>query len=583
MPRSDTGACRSVVREAPGKYSLPATWQGELTRAVIIACVLLALRNISAAQVTSLSGELRYEHQYQDFLPEGGALSTSLQRRPTLTLAVVGDLLSKRIFAYSFFTSLSANFGTSRTPGYEFSNKAYNWNTYNLIVNILPYYPAKLDVAVRENIYDTRSSYDLIETHGRTRQQEQRIALSVDQVPSLPTIFLSYVRNRSWAPVGDPSEQLSQQYSFALSAAGSRYGSAGLSGTVSDITERYSGFHERLATITFTGSRQLSDRHQVSVSSEYNRFTGYSNLSGSLGYAGAYGEQLRLSSILSGFSYSNAFTLGRTVALSERLSYLPGRFFQVALNLDGSRGVTRSDFPSGVQEYTSTSWGANSTLQHNRTVGAAAISNGFTLGYLVQDYFIERQRTVTAAISNGVQFPVGAFAASGDYNFYYNLTRNFERWALVGNNAGLAFSGTLPGQIRSGTNIRYRSDHYSGDVSSFRDQRNLTLGQRFDGSYYYVIPFTVGIGGSVNWYMASIRGHTHTWHVSFNSPGFFVQGLFASYVYTRNFDPYYRQESVDQLATLLYRWRALSFEARVRQTTVPIRIREFWLSVSRAF
>jgi hypothetical protein len=565
-----------------GVIALPATWQGELTRAVIIGCVLLAFWHYSAAQVSSLSGELRYEHQYQDFLPEGGSLSTSLQRRPSFTLAVLGDLLSKRIFAYSFFTSLSADFGTSRTPGYEFSSTSYNWNTYNLIVNILPYYPAKLDVAVRENIYDIKSSYDFLETHGRTRQQEQRIALSVDQVPSLPTVYLSYVRNRSWAPVGEPSEQLSQQYAFSLSAAGSRYGSAGLSGTVSDITEQYSGFHERLATVTFTGSRQLSERHQVSVNSEYNRFTGYSNLSGSLGYAGIYGERFRVSSILSGFSYSNAFTLGRTAALSERLTYLPDRFFQIGMILDGSRGITRSSLPSGVQSYTSSSLGGTATLQHNRAVGSVSISNGLTLGYLVQEY-IERQNTFTAGISNGVQLPVGMFSASGDYNFSYNSTENLERWALVGNNIGAGLSGTLPGQVRSSSNIRFRSDHYSGDISSFRDQRNLTLGQRFDGSYFYLIPFTVGAGGSVNWYMASIRGHTHSWHVSFSSPAFFTPGLFVSYVYTRNFDPYYRQESIDQLATLLYRWRALSFEGRLRQTTVPIRIREVWFSVSRAF
>ena len=569
-------------RLAPSGSTPRRNGKGKLTRVGIIGLAMLMLNLYCDAQVMSLRGELRYEHQYQDFLPEGGSLSTSLRQGPALNLNLLGNVLSKRILAYSLFTSLATSFGSSHTSIYSFSNTQYNWNAYNVIVNVLPYSSAKLDLSARENMVDTKSAYDIISTRSRLRQQEQRIALSVEQVPALPTMSLSYTRNRSWAPIGESSEQLSHQYSFALSSSSGSTAAVSLSGSLNDVAERYTGFHERLLSLNLTGSKQFSERHRLNINSDYNQYSAYSNLTGSVGYNGQFGDRLRLSSGVSAVSYSSANALGRTGGLTEGIAYTLDQNFQLGLNFSGTIGSSKVVSSNNIRTYLSTNWEGRTSVQHTRLLGTMTVTNGFSVGYLVQQY-IDRYTTFSSSFSNGVQLPVGMFAASGDYTFSYSTTQNSGQWAVIGNNVGIVVGGTLPEQIKSNTSVRYRDDHYSGDNSSFRDQQNLLLSQRFDGSFVYVIPFTLGVGGSVNWYFASVKGHTHAWYISLNSPGFFLRGLFANYVYTRNFDPYFHQEVVEHNGSLLYQWRALSFQLRYRHAIFPIRVRDVMFTVSRPF
>jgi hypothetical protein len=542
----------------------------------------LALQQYCLGQGSQLRGELRYEHQYQDFLPEKGGLATSLRQGPAINLNLLGSFLSARILTYSLFSSLAYNFNTSNTPSYNTSNTLYNWNTYNLIVNVLPYSRAKLDFSARENVIDTKSVYEIINTHGRTRQQEQSISLSVDQVPSLPTMTLGYIRNRSWAPVGERSEQLSQQYSLVLSASNGPTAYVGLSGSLNDVVERYTNFHERLLSINLTGSKQFTDHHRMNMNADYHQFTSYSNFTGSVGYSGMFGDKVRITSGISGLSYSNTSAIGWTGGFSEGIIYMADQNFQLGLTVNGSSGLTRSIISSNVITYPNSTWGGNATLQSNRSMGSSTISNGLSFGYLVQNYF-DGHRTFNGVLSNSLQIPVGSFSVTGDYSFSYSQTQNSDRWSSIGNRISLVLIGTLPRQIRSNTTLRYNDDHYMGDVSSFRNQRNLMFNQRFDASLFYIIPLTIGVGGSVNWYFSNIKGQTHSWHISINSPAFFLQGLFASYVYSRNFDPYFRSEVTEQNGSFMYQWRALSLQARVRNINLPIRTRDFWFSVSRPF
>ena len=52
---------------------------------------------------------------------------------------------------------------------------------------------------------------------------------------------------------------------------------------------------------------------------------------------------------------------------------------------------------------------------------------------------------------------------------------------------------------------------------------------------------------------------------------------------TRSFDPYFRREIADHNGSLMYQWRALSFQARFRYATFPVRVRDVLFSVSRPF
>ncbi|HTK81353.1 MAG TPA: hypothetical protein VL633_03605 [Bacteroidota bacterium] len=553
-----------------------------MIRVVTIVCVLLVIQQYCDAQSPVVRGELRYEHQYQDYLPDGGNLSTSLRQGPGINLNILGNILSKRILTYSLFTSLAMNFSSTRSDNMLSTNSQYNWNTYNLIVNLLPYSRTKFDLSARDNVVDIKSKYDITESHGRTRQQEQRIAFSLDEVPELPTTTLSYTRNRSWAPLGEPSEQLSQQYTFGFASSHGTTASVGFSGSLNDITERYTNFHERLLTLNLTGTKQLSERHSLSINSDYNKYTAYSNLRGSIGYSGQVSDRVRLGASVSGLSFSSAYTVGRTGSAAGSVTYGFNEHFQAAFNINGSTGITKVSSLSFARTYLSNEFGSTVALQHNRNLGSLALSNNVTFGYVLQEY-IDRYRIFNGAISNGIQLPLGLFSISGDYTFTFSHTRNAEVWNRIGNNAGLIVNGTVLGNVKSNSSLRYRDDHYNGDISSYRNQQNLLLSQSFDGSFYYAIPFNLGVGSTVNWYYASIRGHTHGWHVSFSSPEFFLRGLFASYVYTRTFDPYYTREIAEHNASLRYQWRALMFQARFHYATFPVRVRDFWFSVSRPF
>jgi hypothetical protein len=535
-----------------------------------------------AAQLTTLSGELRYEHQYQDFYTDAGGLSTSLRQNPILNLDLRGAIVSRRLLEYSLYSSFGINHTLSQTPYLTFTNTQLNWNAYNLTLSVLPYAKAKVDLSARDNLIDSKFDDQTVSSQGRLRQQEQRIGLSVDQVPELPTLAFTYTRNKTWAEIGAPSEQLSNQYGLSLSASGGPSSEVNLSSSLSDVAERYTNFHERLLTVNLSGSKRLDDRNLLSILSDYNRFTSYSNLTGSVGYTGLLSDRLRVNTGFSGLSYSNAFTVGRTGGFLEGVLYRLDPYFQLGESFNGYIGTTRAVTNLGTQSYYSNNWNASTTLQHNRQINRAIVSNSLTLGYLVQEY-VTGYNTLNVNFANGVQFPLGAFALNGDYSFAYYRTRNNDDWDLIGNSAGIVAVGTLPENIRSNTTARFRDDHYTGEVSAFRNQRNLIGTQQFDGSFRSVIPVNLGLGGSVTWYFANIYGHTYSWHLTFSSQSFFVDRLYALYTYTRTFDPYYLRPVTNHDASMNYPWRALTFQLRGHYATFPVRVRDIWFSVSRFF
>lgn len=575
MPRRDAGAhCKEILK---------SFWQGELKKVVAISWLLLVFFVVGKAQLGTITGELRYEHEYQDMLADNGILTTDLRQSPMLNLSMEGSVISRQLLTYSLFTGLSLNYNHSHNNIYTNSSSQSSWNKYNLLFDILPYSPVKLSLAARENTYDTKSNYNnLGDIQSQTREQEQRANLSVYQIPWLPTMNVSYVHGHSWTVVGPPSDIINQTLSFGMSGSSGPNSAVGFSGSLTDFNDRIANTDDRLFTMNFSGSKALSDQHHISVNSDYNRYETYSNLTGSVGYNGIFSNQLRLSSGVAGNTVSSATYEFRSLSVNEGLTYLADQNFQMGVGFRGTSGLSQSILHDSTETNPSSDWAGSFTVQHTLPLTYLTLSNGASIDYEIQNYDLG-YRILNINLNNNVQVPDGKFVFVGDYSFLFNHNENSDWWDLIGNNAGISASGPIWEGIQTQSAVRFYEQHYLGDAASFRDQKNLILTERMNESYNYIIPFTLSFGGSINWYFAIIHGHTHSWNINFASPSFFFRGLFASYNYSRTFDVYYQRESVEQIASLLYRWRALSFEGRFREDSFPVRIRDFIFDVARTF
>lgn len=554
-----------------------------MKRAVTILWLLTAIFARGYSQLGALRGQLRYEHQYQDFLTEQGSFATELRQSPMVDVNLSGILLSPRLLTWSAFSSLSLNFHSSQSTFSTASGSQSAWDKYNFIFNVLPLAPVKLSLATRENALAARSNFnDEPGILTRARQQEYRADLSVFDVPWLPTTALSYIRNRSWDPIDRAFETVSQAFSFSMAGSSSPQGSVSLSGVYNDFDDRVGAVHDRFFTFDFSGARSISAGHRLSIHSEYKNYYGYSNLTGSVGYFGTLTDLFRISTGMSGYTASTSYAVYRSYGLSQSFMYRLPQFYQFGLRVYESASVSQFSLARGVRSVDGRGIGSALTASHNRTIGSMIVSNNIALSYDRLTY-ITQYSVLNGGWSNSIQARVGSYGVSGDYSLSFSRTMDGNSWMVVGNNAGLGADGIILQPVQSHSGLHYHEEHYIGDIESFRNQKNISLTQRFDGSFNQVIPFTLGFGASVNWYFAGIRGHTHGWNISFGSGSFFVPGLFASYVYSRTYDIYYQRELGEHTGSMSYHWRALSFEARFHYATYPLRVRDIVLTVTRPF
>jgi hypothetical protein len=550
-------------------------------RVVTILWLLLVSCMKLYAQLGHIDGQLRYDHRYQDIEYDGN-LTKILVQNPSLDLRMRGNILSPRFMAYSLFSSLSANYVSAGNAYFSYSASQYSWNRYNLILNILPYSPVKVTLAARENAYDVKSENDVSTDRSADRQQEQRAEVSVHQVSWLPTLSLSYLRTRSYSDIGYPYDIVNQTLTFTATGATDTTGSYGLTASMVDLRDRMNGVYDRFLTMQFSAVRTLSEKHGVNISTEYEQYTGYSVLSGSVMYSGVMSSKLRMNTGLSASSVVSTYSQSRTLALTQSASYVIDQNFQCGLGASGFLGnsqVTRSG--EGWKDIYK-SWTTSGNLQHRRSIAGVTMVNALLMGYSEQHYS-SRYHSFNTALSNSVSRQLGLFSLSGNYNLSYLHVTNSTSYDVVDNSASVIVSGRLPHRIQSQSDLRYRDSRYPGEGTPFRNQRTLFFTQRFDGSFTDPIPFSAGFSTSINWFLAGLTGHTYGWSFTFTSPAFFTRGLTVSYTYSRNYDPYYQREVPEHNASLSYQWRAFSFTSRLRHTTFPLRVREVQFSITRPF
>lgn len=527
-----------------------------------------------------IGGHIRYEHQYQEVSVNDNLL-ISLRRAPSVDLRKSGFISSKYFLAYTLRTALSTTFQTSRYSTERNDSRQFHWNEYDVNFLFFQKSPVTIQLASREYTTDVRYDYGALDTRSGTRDREHRVNFSVTRVPFLPLINLAYRTNRSWSIVNAPYEQKSEQFSFSAATRNGSEASANVSGSLSSFRERFTGISERILTVQFNGTRQFSERHAISLGSEFNKYGTYSALSGGLSYGGAISRKLRINSGLRGQNSSGRSYSFRSVSTTQSASLVLDEHFRGGVNLSAGTGIAVSDIRGDRRRVPNHNWIGSFNLSHSRQTALFQTSNNISMSYGGR---VSGNRLTfwRFGLSNTIQRSVGLFDLKGTYNFSTLLNKNGTDWSATNNYVEGEGSARLPQGIRSRTSLDYRSYTYGGDGPKSANRHTLNFKQHLTGKFNYVIPFSLGLGGSVHWYYAFLRGRTYGWNITFASPHFFLKSLYANYLYRRSYDPYYDKESREQTASFTYRWRSLNFQLHLREMKLFSTQREVRFMVERA-
>ncbi len=529
------------------------------------------------AQLGPISGELRYDYRYQDY-EVGGNLTKYINRSPILNLRTRGNIVSPRLLSYSIMTSLNANNASTSSPFFSYSGSQYSWNIYNVTMHVLPSSPVRLRLAARDNIFSYKARSELETTRSGERQQEQRAEVSVQQVPWLPALSFSYIRSRTFATALNLYDYVNQTLSFSANGASDTLGSYNLNAVMTDFRPTGADRGDQYINLQFSAMRPIAKDHEVSVNSEFNKYSGYSNLSGGVGYVGKLTSRLRLSSGIEGNSYIAASNQTRALTVAQNASYLINSYFQSGVGVNGYLAIAKRGLRTDKYENIRTT----GYLSHHREIGGYSFSNSLNLGYSVQPLG-ENFHNTSFGLSNSVTKMFGGISTSADYTFAYSAVHTRYNYHVISNSAGLSASGMLSQKIQSRTGVRFREDAYKGTEVIYRNNGSLQISQQFMSSFFVVIPFRLGLNGNANYYIAGILGRTYGWNTTLSSPRFFITGLSADYVYSSNYDQYYRRSIIEQSGSLSINWRAFTAGARLRYTTFPVRVREMQLTIARPF
>lgn|GEM_PF-2667316 len=556
--------------------------QGILAIGFLVAGIFFFFTSECTAQLnfSSFRGELRYDNQYQDVLNES-RFSSSTRQNPIAFFNISGNFISPRFLSFVSRTTLNGSFNSSHTDERSFFSKQYSWDYYNVDVSLFQYSPIKVVLNARDGAFGAQSNYSLAERFSVFRRQEQRISLSTFQVPYIPTTSFTVQKSRAWSESDEPYDQRSNIYTLGAAAANGKT-AINMSGSMTNLFESVSGVREEYYNVSFSGTQELSDVHRMEVSSEYYRYVGFSSLSSSAHFSGTIAPRIMMSTSLHGHTSSGKTFSSTILGGAQTWQFVHNENFRYVANYAYKSGTEVFSMNGTKKPYSSSDWGIGGSIQHGRTIGFASISNSLSGNYSQQNA-INNRSTLGGSFSNGMQATIGRFQTSANYAVNGDIVNEPSKRLHIGNQARITLTGSMYGKVHSSTSANYRSDRYFGNVDISNNRKNIQAQQTFRTSFYYYYPLTLSFGGTVNWFFVRNVGATYGWNVNATSSYFFVRNLTANYRYNRTFDPYYARHIVEQAAEFSYRWRALSFQFRLRTFNLTERRREVWFSVRRPF
>jgi len=439
----------------------------------------------------------------------------------------------------------------------------------------------KLNVSTREYTDDLKYEYSSLSVRSKTRNHQDLVNIDVDRVRYLPRLNFSYIRNKAWSLEGDPYEQRSDQYNFSAYSRNGTDGYASVVGSLSNFNERSVGLSERILTVNFDGSQALAPGHTVTIGSEFDRYDNYSSLTGGLSYVANLSTWLGMNTGLSGQNSSGRNFSYYSAGVSQGFRLTMDEHVRFGVRGSVNTGASISQRLLVPVRIPNDRWEGSFDVGHLRALGAVNFTNNLVLTYGKFDY-LTAFSYYSLVFSNGANTTVGKFGINGTYNFSYHKNNSTLAWQSWENTALLSVNGTLPWLIQSQTMADYRSVNYSGFAVTASDLSSLKFSETLGRSFVNLIPYTIRLRGSVQYFYRGVSGRTYSFGASFQSPRFFVNNLTASYIFRRDYDPFYRILTINHDASLNYRWRLLTFQAGYFERIEFSRIRQVRFTLERA-
>jgi hypothetical protein len=530
-------------------------------------------------QNSPLSGSIRYEFKYEDVLANSLS-STSRFHTPSIFLLKKGFVYSPNLFTYAISTSLTASYQNTLSPLTSSNGTQIHWNEYDVNLYFLQTSPVKFQLSTREYTDDMKYEYSTLSFNSRSRNHQDIATFEVDRVRYLPRLNFSYIRNKAWSLEGPSFEQRSDQYNFSAYSRNGTEGYASVVGSLSDFHERSIGFSERILTIQFDGSQNLAEGHTVTVGSEFDKYDNYSSLTGGASYSALLSPWLGINTGLNGQNASSRNYLYYTVGVSQGVRLTLDEHFRLGARGSVNRGASTSQLLLRPTRVPNDRWEGLFDINHVRAFGNVSVTNGLVFTYGQFDY-LESFSYYSLVFANSANTTVGQFAINGTYNFSYHKNNSTLAWQSWENTALLSVNGMLPAMIQTQTLADFRSVEYSGFAVTASDLSSMKFSETLGKQFAHLIPFTLRVRGSVQYFYRGVSGRTYSFGASFQSPRFFINNLTASYIYSRDYDPFYRILTINHTATFNYRWRLLTFQLGFMERSEFSRIRQVRFTVER--
>jgi hypothetical protein len=287
------------------------------------------------SQITSINGELRYDHQYQDS-KSSTLYSTFVRKNPQLILGTSGYIYSQYIASFSIRTSLNASYNSANSGGKFYSSKQLFFNFYDLNLDVLKNYVVRFNFSARDAQIESNNSLNYLGRGlSKYRQQQQGISLSTEKIGFLPTTNFVYRRSHNWSEVPYFNfNEIQNEYNLNLTSAGSN-SSVSVNGGLNESYEKFSGRRFKYFLIRLNGNKEFQKDSRLDVNSEYYKYDNSVALSGSGVLAQSFGDKIRMNATLSARNFTTNSSYAFSAGLGQNIQYLYSEHYNFFLNLNG--------------------------------------------------------------------------------------------------------------------------------------------------------------------------------------------------------------------------------------------------------
>lgn len=535
------------------------------------------------SQITSINGELRYDHQYQD-AKSSSLYSSYVRKNPQLVLGTSGYIYSPYIASFSLRTSLNASYNSANSGGLFYSSKQYFFNFYDLNLDVLTNYVLKFNFSARDaRVESNNNLYNFGSGLSKYRQQQQGFSVSTERISFLPTTNFVYRRTHNWSEVPFINfNETQNEYNLNFVSAGLN-SSVSVNGSLNDSYEKFSGRSFKYFLIRLNGNKEFDKNRRMDVNAEYYKYDNSMALSGSGVLAQLVGEKFRMNSTLSARNFTTSSSYAFFGGLGQNVQYLYNENFNFFLNMNGQVNQDIYKTENVQNKNYDRNLGSSFSFSHMRNIAPISFSNNVSVSYSHQSGSFA-SRSTSVGLNNSIQSSYSDFNISGNQEISYSRVRGYLGREEINNSANITVSGILPYNIHSQTGIDYRDERLLNNLELRRKLRMLRFQQQLNTSMYYYIPFSIGLSGNVNMSLNNNSYQTYGWNLYLSSSNFFLTNLTMGYRFSWTSNPYnQRNATIEQAAEFTYQWRALSFQLRLQEFRYIDRRREIWFSVTRPF